>query len=450
MALATASLWMKAQLQPIGGMSMTTNAKLTSNRNPCISQHGIFACSEEPIFFEGYINMRTGVRHVCHRNTTNETCGNDAISSCCSALITPWTIGTPVIAIAVEFALYGAYTVLFGICMSLLSKHKQAVGQLFNLIQIVVLSVLFILATVSLVVNTIDVVVSGLGAVNLTPNSYDLRRFYIARLALLFVANVITDIILIWRCYSIWHQRIRVIVVPAIICLANNIVAVVNFARYLKELSAIWDFLLGETGSDLFLVYILWTVLTNIMLTSMIAGRIWYISRQAMASLGKSSINRMCRTVLAITLESGMIYPAALLIYASGVLTLLKVPQITSASTTAITSNKYNQLNLIPKVMQYVLNQFAGIAPTLIVVCTKLGVSVENVESTVESLRAATGSSGTQTSTCTSRDISSLGRTESPQTPHQHNVLGVGGSGELGNLEAQKKNDQVSRVSFRT
>ncbi|ESK87432.1 hypothetical protein Moror_11652 [Moniliophthora roreri MCA 2997] len=368
---------------------------LTTNENACSSQHGIFACSPEPIIFSGYTNMQTGVRYLCSRDTATESCGENVISVCCAPFITRWTIQTPIIVIAIVFLLYGVYTILFGVCILVLTKAKiKRPWYRFHCLSV---TALFILATASVAINTVDVVISGFGSVGLTvTSSYDLRKLSIARLALLFLGNMITDIVMVWRCYIVWGGRIRVIILPVILCLANNVIAIVNLIQYLSNLSisAIWDFPFGERNSNLFLIFVVITVITNVLLTGMIAGRLFYQSRQATLSLPHdSNPNRLYRTVIPITLESGMLYPIALLLYGSGILMHDLLPDITAAIRSSMESTSYNGMHLFMKVMQYNVNQFAGIAPTVITVRLGLGKTMsaynETKDHTVETFHAA-------------------------------------------------------------
>ncbi|KAL0058889.1 hypothetical protein AAF712_014403 [Marasmius tenuissimus] len=86
----------------------------------------------------------------------------------------------------------------------------------------------------------------------------------------------------------------------------------------------------------------------------MTAGRIWWISRSIAQG---SSMRKSVRTIIAITLESGVIYATLLVIY-----------QIQN-SILPISID----LGLYP-----ILIQVAGMSPTVIIIRAGLGVSIEN------------------------------------------------------------------------
>ncbi|EEB99076.1 hypothetical protein MPER_01306 [Moniliophthora perniciosa FA553] len=85
--------------------------------------------------------------------------------------------------------------------------------------------------------------------------------------------------------------------------------------------------------------------------TFLIAGRILLIEHRTKAFLGRN-VQAMYRTAIAATVESGMFYPLALLLFA------------------------FSRSPGIIQVMYYSLTLILGIAPTLIIVRTGLGTCV--------------------------------------------------------------------------
>ncbi|EEB95309.1 hypothetical protein MPER_05736 [Moniliophthora perniciosa FA553] len=61
-------------------------------------------------------------------------------------------------------------------------------------------------------------------------------------------------------------------------------------------------------------VFVIVNIFTNALVTLLIAGRIFWISHQLRAVLGRNVMN-MYRTIIAITLESGIIYPIILSLF---------------------------------------------------------------------------------------------------------------------------------------
>ncbi|KAK7045384.1 hypothetical protein VNI00_007633 [Paramarasmius palmivorus] len=110
------------------------------------------------------------------------------------------------------------------------------------------------------------------------------------------------------------------------------------------------------------------------------AGRIIYISREATKYIGKSHRN-MYKTVVAITMESGLIYPTTLIIYIAFTVagSQSEIREVLPRSTT---------YSIFSTVAQYTLHQAAGIAPTLVIVRTSLGIAIEDTKSCITTFRA--------------------------------------------------------------
>lgn len=65
----------------------------------------------------------------------------------------------------VEFLVYGVYIVLFGICILVLTKAK--IKRPYYRFHCLSVTALFILATISVAINTVDIAISGFGSVGL-------------------------------------------------------------------------------------------------------------------------------------------------------------------------------------------------------------------------------------------------------------------------------------------
>ncbi|KAK1224908.1 hypothetical protein PQX77_012148 [Marasmius sp. AFHP31] len=163
------------------------------------------------------------------------------------------------------------------------------------------------------------------------------------------LANIVTDGVLIYRMYIIWGSRKRFIIGPIVISLASNVVGIVAVSVQLSaNLTSFVD------GNYLFMWFTGAVAFTQLVLTFMTAGRIWWISRSIAQD---SSMRKSVRTIIAITLESGVIYATLLVIY-----------QVQN-SILPISID----LGLYP-----ILIQVAGMSPTVIIIRAGLGVSIEN------------------------------------------------------------------------
>ncbi|KAI3614164.1 hypothetical protein WG66_000193 [Moniliophthora roreri] len=320
---------------------------------------------------------------------------------------------TPVVTVAIQFLLYGtffkfrqhikihralfsgSYAVLYGICIFFLTKRKRH----RYILHCIAISALFLLATVGLVTNTVNAAAyaafmfhesAPMDSLEASQKSgQDLMKTIgntgVVAVIVYVVANMIGDAILLWRCYHIWGSRLKIIILPTLLCLGSNTLAITDsvLADPLKpEFDGEGSFY-SLSPPKLLISFLFVTMFANAILTLMIAGRIFYITRQAMRLLG-SHVRRTYKTIIALILESGMLYPFALILYAT-VLISMWVKGTTGSG--GASSKSQVATDLIAQVMAYSLVQFVGIAPTLIIVRTGLGISVENVESTVQTIR---------------------------------------------------------------
>ncbi|THU88507.1 hypothetical protein K435DRAFT_916994 [Dendrothele bispora CBS 962.96] len=176
------------------------------------------------------------------------------------------------------------------------------------------------------------------------------------------VANCIADSILIYRCYIVWGSKKSVIALPVLASIATNSLGLVGVGMRTKGASnttveANVNLLLRGIDYNLKFLYI--NAAVNFGLTLMIAGRIWWVCRQTRASMDSQRghiIGRKYNAIIATLLECGILYPISLIVQAAiqGNTSELSIP-----------------VTLTPAVIQ-----LAGIAPTLILVCTCLGRSI--------------------------------------------------------------------------
>ncbi|KAF5367695.1 hypothetical protein D9758_009872 [Tetrapyrgos nigripes] len=277
--------------------------------------------------------------------------------------------------------LYGGYAVLFAIFMYIM-RCKNGITQRVH--QVAIIS-LFALATVGFIFSSIEEnmqvkLKSGPGLESFK----DWFNPYLISQTVLFgiytLANVIADFILIHRCYKLWKSKKRVIAFPVFISVVNNGLALVRMI-----FQAIWakdmitdDFetldsdtlsSIGKLGPDFLISFLAVNLFANLLIPFMIAGRIWWIGRQASKFIGRRKNSLTRRSITAICLESGIIYPVLLIPTLA-----VYVPIYTSTAS-------FNFLgDLIP-----MLTQVVGIAPTFIIVRVALGISIENVQDTAAS-----------------------------------------------------------------
>ncbi|KAJ6560235.1 hypothetical protein B0H19DRAFT_111262 [Mycena capillaripes] len=187
---------------------------------------------------------------------------------------------------------------------------------------------------------------------------HHLARLLRARYA---IANALADAILIWRCYIIWGKSWRAVAFP---CVAY----VVNIGGFIVGLLP----LLGPSQRAAVSVCIGTTFLTNVVASSLAAGRIWWISRRTSSSILSQNSRRTYANITAILVESGCIYPISIIV--------VLIPSLLRAAST--------QSVLITIAPVY---HIVGISPTLIIVRVGLGVSTDDVDKTITTVSSGPG-----------------------------------------------------------
>ncbi|KAF5390850.1 hypothetical protein D9757_004455 [Collybiopsis confluens] len=221
---------------------------------------------------------------------------------------------------------------------------------------------LFVLATVGVILSSFDIGnltrLLLMNMVNLDPTDREFT-FVKTRTAIGVVyslANLLGDIILARFMRVVGH------VLQYLVYLLTPLILVIVFASSAEiQLGSKDEFATNgfspqvAVGDQLLYAFLGINVFNNILLTGLIAGRLWYINNTAAKLFGTSpSPDRRYYAIVAMFLESGSLYPIALII-------CLAI-QVTGS----------------PASMDPILLQIVGIAPMLILVRTTLGVSIEH------------------------------------------------------------------------
>ncbi|KAK1227359.1 hypothetical protein PQX77_009642 [Marasmius sp. AFHP31] len=270
-----------------------------------------------------------------------------------------------------QILVYGFNTVLFVMGMYLLHKRKKREGMLF---QVVSSGLLFAFATISAVVGAVIVVDGYIRATPLAVSGINSQACSVVQYVVLHLIDFTAFMILVYRCYSIWGQNWKVVILPVVVILTESGVYYTELPQYMKiqfaaglqqQASAeVLEQSLAFTTAALVL-----GAFANALLTLLIAGRIWWLKRRiqrlmvrAQHSQGKSGSlgPQKYDSVIAITMESGMIIPIFLITY-----TVYSVRNATSSDHDALT------------IMAFMLPQVIAFAPLLILVRVGLGLTVE-------------------------------------------------------------------------
>ncbi|KAJ7582193.1 hypothetical protein C8J56DRAFT_1056339 [Mycena floridula] len=270
------------------------------------------------------------------------------------------------IAVQIESMIYGVYSVLFFLCIYIIWNKPRLQKRRMHLISMIAL---YVLATVHMVLMCtlafkLDNVGVGYGIlwapIGARSSMSGLKRqIFITLKVLFFISNLLADSILIYRCYLIWGMNVRVIIFPVVAYICTIASFPCQFSRSLR---------LAEAALITFLSA---TFVTNVVTVLLTGGRIWWITRKARKLLDKT-IQKRYNTATAVILESGILYP--------GVSILAVITAIFSSILGGYTVT-FTLIGIIYHVV--------GIAPTLIIVLVGLGVTHDDIKSSVGSFHAA-------------------------------------------------------------
>ncbi|KAK7023568.1 hypothetical protein VNI00_016654 [Paramarasmius palmivorus] len=280
-----------------------------------------------------------------------------------------------------EFLIYGVYAVLFGICILILFRRKGKAYK-YHLIAIVIL---FLLASTDVALY----IVQDLNNLSesLRPPGIGLGTIIPIQITLL--CSAVADAILVrdqgdfynyqclkqsnqlWRFYMVWGRRWRIGIAPLI-----SVFCVHAVASFVVTSGSTQSIPLSVVATTAGIVS-----LNNIILSTLIAFRIFSIGRQIGNYLGPRSWG-MYRTVFSATLESGVVYSTFLI----GIVAIY-IDHIRRDPSLSRVDEDYPHLYAL----DFLLRAWpcvSGITSTIIIVRVALGISFNDVESAISSLRA--------------------------------------------------------------
>ncbi|KAJ7455944.1 hypothetical protein B0H11DRAFT_1965412 [Mycena galericulata] len=131
-------------------------------------------------------------------------------------------------------------------------------------------------------------------------------NFNFAEDILLVTNNLLTDGVLIYRCFLIWDRNRYIIILPSLMLLLTTVLS------YISAYEGDYPSAAGP-AIDLRIGFAL-GVLTNLVLVGLTAGRIWHTRGKA-RQLMKNEVVRRYTTATAMILESGAIVCAWVVVY---------------------------------------------------------------------------------------------------------------------------------------
>ncbi|KAJ8088134.1 hypothetical protein PM082_013685 [Marasmius tenuissimus] len=135
------------------------------------------------------------------------------------------------------------------------------------------------------------------------------------------LANIVAECMLIHRCYLIWGRKKRVaiplVLLSAIGSLFFLAAGIVSLLGYRDRRAQLADRLITY-GDVLRFVGLLISAVVNVSVTFLTAGRIWRVNRESQKHLRvterNSTVAKGFSTAICIVLESGIIYPAVMIV----------------------------------------------------------------------------------------------------------------------------------------
>ncbi|KAJ6497279.1 hypothetical protein C8R45DRAFT_982473 [Mycena sanguinolenta] len=229
---------------------------------------------------------------------------------------------------------YGIYLILFCICIYILLNRPRNLG---NTILLVTAIALFTLATVQAIINLV------LGAADIDDIDIPYQQLVDGTDVVYAINNFIADGLVIYRCYVVWDHNVFVTILPIMMLIVTTVLGlIVSFSFTLS----VYPF------------YAL-SLATNVLVTMLTVGRIWWISRYSRAYL-KTAEQRRYLSAMAILIESGALYSATVLAF----IIILSIPSV------SVVAEPIYQMQI----------QIMGIAPTLIIVRAGLAVKGEELK----------------------------------------------------------------------
>ncbi|KAG1756995.1 hypothetical protein EDB19DRAFT_1865806 [Suillus lakei] len=189
------------------------------------------------------------------------------------------------------------------------------------------------------------------------------------------VVDIIGDLLLLYRCWLVWGKQFYVIVVPLLTAL-GGFGCILPIPSLLLSINPTSPVPPTQIVPLTIAGYVL-PLCTNIMVTGLIAGRLWYISRiPVVDEHGKPVMFKIAARPMMLIIESGALYMVTQLIFV--VLVAIQNPA--------------------EAVLSLAGTQIYGIASTLIIIRVGLGISSEQTAPAMTSTRVEFRSQSQNTS----------------------------------------------------
>ncbi|KAG7444656.1 uncharacterized protein BT62DRAFT_218593 [Guyanagaster necrorhizus] len=246
---------------------------------------------------------------------------------------------------------YGVNLVLYFCCLHVLIRRRTSTSWVL----LGAATVQFVLSTVHIAAGLRSMIEGFIWSNQVPEGSYyyweDMTRpVYILQEATTVTNCLIGDSILVWRLYVIWDKRILLCLFPVSVVLAFGVCGYISVYR-ISHLSLSDVHMVDDVLNWLQATWSL-SLVTQILVTTLIATRIWWLSRRALTRTSRKQSNPYM-TVIWTVVESGGVY----------------------AFTAALMLAFFTQRSHVSTVMGDALGQISAIVPSLIIVRAGLGYS---------------------------------------------------------------------------
>ncbi|TFK23337.1 hypothetical protein FA15DRAFT_670616 [Coprinopsis marcescibilis] len=209
--------------------------------------------------------------------------------------LTPASIPPLLAAALTESLLYGIHAILFAICVYLLVSRTMRL----QWVMLCGICVMFVLSTADIGFTYHNVLVNPPVLIRGTTATV-LQKFF-PKFMIFVTNNLIGALLLIARFYVVWGQKKG---------MAGLVLVFVLIATGFGYSSRIRD---TESLRKTAPVYFLVTLVLNVALTFLTAGRIWWISRNVRDVVGRRGRDQY-RVTSAIIVESGLLYSVSMIL----------------------------------------------------------------------------------------------------------------------------------------
>ncbi|KAF9467458.1 hypothetical protein BDZ94DRAFT_1318863 [Collybia nuda] len=193
--------------------------------------------------------------------------------------------------------------------------------------------------------------------------------------------NLVADFLLLYRPYVIWSRKKAIIVLPVLLILVGTGISL--YALVPRAGAPTTNLVFGEipfgsldTRSPLFI-----NLTTNVILTLLTAGGIWWTSLGVRKTLGRNAC-KSYETAVALIVESGLVYSISVVVYLACISAMASEGQKGKNIEILINDESYSTSTFVTETIFSALTQIVGIIPTLIVVRVGLGLGIKTERST--------------------------------------------------------------------